>query len=396
MDSVTVVGASLAGLSTVRALRSRGYDGRVVVVGAERHAPYDRPPLSKAFLAGTATEADVALLDEDDAALEVEWRLGTPAVRLDATARAVTLADGSVVGGDAVVLATGSRARQLPGAHGLAGVHVLRTLDDAIALRDDLAAGGRLVVVGGGFIGAEVASTARGRGLVVTVVEAMPTPLAGPLGAEMGAVCGALHADHGVRLLTGVGVAGLVGTDRVRAVDLLDGTRLPADVVVVGIGALPNVEWLADSGLDVAGGVVTDATCATSAPGVVAVGDCARPYDVHARRPVRIEHWTHALQQTATAAATLLGANEPYTQLPYFWSEQYGVQVQLAGSRAEGDDVTVVHGSIEERSFVATYERDGRLVAVLGVGATGPFSRWRRTLRTATAAGTAADVALTG
>ena len=392
MDSVTVVGASLAGLSTVRALRSRGYEGRIVVVGAERHAPYDRPPLSKAFLAGTASEGDLALLGQDDEDLGVEWRLGVPATGLDAAERAVTLADGEVVRADAVVLATGSRARQLPGGHDLAGVHVLRTLDDAVALRDDIAAGGRLVVVGGGFIGAEVASTARARGLVVTVVEAMPTPLAGPLGTEMGAVCGLLHADHGVRLLTGVGVAGLVGTDRVQAVDLLDGTRLPADIVVVGVGATPNVEWLADSGLDVAGGVATDATCATTAPGIVAVGDCARSYDVHARRPVRIEHWTHALQQPATAAATLLGTGAPYTGLPYFWSEQYGVQVQLAGSRAEGDDVTVVHGSIEERSFVATYERDGRLVAVLGVGATGPFSRWRRTLRAAAAA----DVALAG
>jgi NADPH-dependent 2,4-dienoyl-CoA reductase/sulfur reductase-like enzyme len=389
ISSVTVVGASLAGLSTVRALRSQGYDGRVVVVGAERHPPYDRPPLSKAFLAGTADEADLALLDRDDDGLDVQWRLGVPATGLDAAARAVTLADGSVVRADAVVLATGARPRELPAAHALAGVHVLRTLDDAIRLRDDLGRGGRLVVVGGGFIGAEVASTARARGLAVTVVEAMPTPLAGPLGAEMGEVCGALHADHGVRLLTGVGVAGLVGTDRVQAVDLLDGTRLPADVVVVGIGALPNVEWLADSGLDVAGGVSTDAGCATAAPGVVAVGDCARPYDVHARRPVRTEHWTHALQQPVTAAATLLGGSEPYTQLPYFWSEQYGLQVQLAGSRAEGDHVTVVHGSVEERSLVATYERDGRLVAVLGIGATGPFSRWRRTLRTAAAAGMA-------
>jgi NADPH-dependent 2,4-dienoyl-CoA reductase/sulfur reductase-like enzyme len=390
--SVTVVGASLAGLSTVRSLRSRGYDGRIVVVGAERHAPYDRPPLSKGFLAGSTSEADLALLQSDDDAHDVEWRLGVPAIGLDPASHAVSLADGSVVRGDAVVLATGSRARELPGMRALSGVHVLRTLDDAIALRDDLAAGGRLVVVGGGFIGAEVASTARARGLVVTVVEAMPTPLAGPLGTVMGAICGTLHADHGVRLRTGVGVAGLVGPDRVQAVDLLDGTRLPADVVVVGIGALPNVEWLADSGLDIAGGVATDATCATTAPGVVAVGDCARPYDLHARRPVRTEHWTHALQQPATAAATLLGASEPYTQLPYFWSEQYGLQIQLVGSRAEGDQVAVVHGSIEERSFVATYERDGRLVAVLGVGATGPFSRWRRTLRTAATA----DVALTG
>jgi NADPH-dependent 2,4-dienoyl-CoA reductase/sulfur reductase-like enzyme len=271
-------------------------------------------------------------------------------------------------------------------------VHVLRTLDDAIALRDDLAAGGRLVVVGGGFIGAEVASTARARGLVVTVVEAMPTPLAGPLGTVMGAICGALHADHGVRLRTGVGVAGLVGEDRVQAVDLLDGTRLPADVVVVGVGAQPNVEWLADSGLDIAGGVATDAACATTAPGVVAVGDCARPYDVHARRPVRIEHWTHALQQPATAAATLLGASEPYTQLPYFWSEQYGVQLQLAGSRAEGDEVTIVHGSIEERLLRRHLRARRTPRRGAGCRRDRALQPWRRTLRTAAAA----DVALAG
>ena len=322
IGSVTVVGASLAGLSTVRALRSQGYDGRVVVVGAEPHPPYDRPPLSKAFLTGTATEADLALLGEEDDALHVEWRLGVSAAALDPANRCVTLADGTLVSGDAVVLATGSRARRLPGGHepagALAGVHVLRTLDDAVALREDLACGGSLVVVGAGFIGAEVASSARALGLEVTVVEAMATPLAGPLGVQMGAVCAGLHADHGVRLVTGVGVAGLVGRTRVEAVDLADGTRLPADVVVVGIGVLPNVEWLADSGLKVTGGVATDATCATAAPGIVTVGDCALSYEVHARRPVRTEHWTHALQQPATAAATLLGGRAPYTGLPYF------------------------------------------------------------------------------
>ena len=395
MRSVTVVGASLAGLSTVRALRAQGFDGRLVVVGDEPHRPYDRPPLSKAFLTGTAGVDDLALLAEQDAALDVEWRLGVPAARLDPATHTLTLADGGQVGADAVVLATGSRARRLPGTEALAGVHVLRTVDDALALRDALAAGGPLVVVGAGFIGAEVASSARALGVDVTVVEAQATPLCAQLGDEMGAAVARLHAGHGVHLRTGVGVATLLGTDHVEAVELVDGTVLPAATVVVGIGAQPNVEWLADSGLEVAGGVRTDAACATAAPGVVAVGDCARSYDVHSGRHVRAEHWTHALQQPATAAATLLGAPAPYTGVPYFWSEQYGLQVQLAGSPAQGDVLTVVHGSLDDLSFVVTYERAGALVAVLGVGAGGPFARWRRTLRTAAAARLAQAPALT-
>lgn len=387
---ITVVGASLAGLSAIRALRTQGFDGRLTVVGAERYAPYDRPPLSKGFLTGATDEDGIALLGEQDDDLGVEWLLGTPAVRLDPARHDVELADGSVVAGDAVVLATGARARTLPGTAHLAGVHVLRTLDDAVALRADLRAARSLVVVGAGFVGGEVASSARGLGLDVTVVEALPTPLAGPLGASMGAVVGRLHTDHGVHLRTGVGVTAVRGRDRVEAVELADGTRVDADVVVVGTGAVPDVGWLAGSGLDVAGGVRTDATGATAAPGVVAVGDCALSWDVHAGRAVLAEHWTHALQQPAAAAATLLGAPTPYTAVPYFWSEQYGLNLQVAGRPAPSDAVTVVHGSLDERSFVATYERDGALVAVLGLAAPGPFGRWRRLLRTAAAARLAA------
>jgi NADPH-dependent 2,4-dienoyl-CoA reductase/sulfur reductase-like enzyme len=396
MRSVTVVGASLAGLSTARALRAQGYDGELVVVGDEPHLPYDRPPLSKAFLTGAASADDLALLGEQDAALEVDWRLGVRAVGLDAATRTVTLADGTSTTSDAVVLATGSRARRLPGTDELAGVHVLRTLDDAVALRAALAVGGPLVVVGAGFIGAEVASSARALGVDVTVVEAQDTPLCAQLGDEMGAAVARLHAAHGVRLRTGVGVARLVGTDRVEAVELVDGTVLPAGTVVVGIGATPNVEWLAGSGLDVEGGVLTDAACATAVPGVVAVGDCARSYDIHTGRHARAEHWTHALQQPASAAATLLGRPAPYTGVPYFWSEQYGLQVQLAGTPAVGDTLGVVHGTLDEPSFVVTYERGGELVAVLGVGAGGAFARWRRTLRTAAAARLAGTPALAG
>jgi 3-phenylpropionate/trans-cinnamate dioxygenase ferredoxin reductase subunit len=385
IGSVTVVGASLAGVATVRALRGRGFDGRITVVGAEPHAPYDRPPLSKAFLTAPDEPRPDPLLQEGEE-LDVEWRLGVRAVALDPASRTVTLQDGTRLRSDAVVLATGARARRLPGTGGLPGVHVLRTLDDAVALRAQLAAGGSLVVVGAGFLGAEVASSACSLGLDVTVVEALATPLAGPLGVTMGTAVAGLHTDHGVHLRTGVGVARLLGDGHVEAVELADGTRLPADAVVVGIGAEPDVAWLADSGLDVEGGVRTDATCATAAPGVVAVGDCGLAYDVHAGRHLRAEHWTHALQQPATAAATLLGAPTPYAAVPYVWSEQYGVHVQLTGWTDGADEPTVVHGSTADRSFVATYERAGQLVAVLGVGAPGPFTKWRRSLRTAAAA----------
>jgi NADPH-dependent 2,4-dienoyl-CoA reductase/sulfur reductase-like enzyme len=382
--TIAVVGASLAGLTAARALRDQSYDGRIVVIGDEVHAPYDRPPLSKEFLAGAASPDDIALGTPDDAELGLEWRLGTTAVGLDRPGRSVLLDDGSEIRADGVVLATGARARRLAGSDGLDGVHVLRSLDDAIALREDLATAGRLVVIGAGFIGAEVASTARRLGLDVTVVEAMPVPLAGPLGADMGAACAALHADHGTRLLLGTGVARLVGTSRVEAVELVDGTRLPADVVLVGIGALPNIEWLADSGVALGNGVLTDARGVTNIPGVVAVGDCAASWSVSAQRHVRIEHWTHALQQPATAVATLLGGEGAApASVPYFWSDQYGARIQFAGSRREDDVVRVVEGSCAERSFLVVYERDGVPVAVLGMNQSRLFTRWRRQLRSA-------------
>ncbi len=380
--AVAVVGASLAGLSAARALRDQSYEGRIVLIGEEAHAPYDRPPLSKGFLAGTTSLDDIALGCPDDADLGLDWRLGSTAVGLDHLDRSVLLRDGSVIKADGVVLASGASARRLPGTDGLDGVHVLRSLDDAISLRADLADAGHLVVIGAGFIGAEVASTARTLGLEVTVIETQPVPLAGPLGAEMGAVCAELHADHGTRLMTGTGVAGLVGTSRVEAVVLTDGTRLPADVVVVGIGATPNIEWLAHSGVALGNGVLTDARGATNIPGVVAVGDCAAAWSAPAGRHVRIEHWTHALEQPATAVATLLGAEGPApTALPYFWSDQYGTRIQFAGARREGDTPRVLEGSCADRSFLAVYERDGQPVAVLGMNQPRLFTRWRRQLR---------------
>jgi NADPH-dependent 2,4-dienoyl-CoA reductase/sulfur reductase-like enzyme len=383
-STIAIVGASLAGLSAARALREHGHAGRIVIIGDEVHAPYDRPPLSKEFLAGTASIDEIALGSPDDEALDLEWRLGSRAAGLERLTRSVRLDDGTEVRADGVVLATGARARRLPASDGLSGVHVLRSLDDAIALRDDLASAQHVVVIGAGFIGAEVASTARQLGLDVTIVETQPVPLAGPLGAELGAVCAGLHADHGTRLLTGSGVAGLLGTDRVEAVELTDGTRLPADVVVVGIGATPNIEWLADSGVALGNGVLTDERCATNVPGVVAVGDCAAAWSVPAERNVRIEHWTHALEQPTTAAATLLGSAAPApTPVPYFWSDQYGARIQFAGSRREGDVARLVEGGYGDRSFLVVYERDDVPVAVLGMNQPRLFTRWRRQLRSA-------------
>jgi NADPH-dependent 2,4-dienoyl-CoA reductase/sulfur reductase-like enzyme len=380
---VAVVGASLAGLSAARSLRKQGYDGQLVIVGDEIHRPYDRPPLSKEFLAGTMAEADLAL-EADGEDLAAEWLLGVRATGLDRNERLVRLADGTAVRADGFVITTGAAARTLPGSEGLAGVHTLRTLDDALALRADLARGGRLVVIGGGFIGAEVASTAYALGLDVTVVEVAPTPLAGPLGEAMGGVVSSLHADHGVRLLCGVGVAGLSGeSGRVDAVLLADGRSLPADTVVVGVGARPNVEWLEGSGIALENGVTCGADGRTSLAAVVAVGDCANWYDPLAGAHRRVEHWTGALERPAAAVAALLsgGAAEPGpVRPPYFWSDQYGVRIQFAGHAAVADSVTVEEGAADDRSFLAVYRRAGEPVAVLGMDQPRLFMRWRKQL----------------
>ncbi|WP_430377455.1 NAD(P)/FAD-dependent oxidoreductase [Streptomyces sp. B1-3] len=385
MKTVAVVGASLAGLSAARSLRKRGYDGRLVVIGDELHRPYDRPPLSKEFLAGSLGEADLAL-ETDDEDLSAEWLLGVRATGLDGPRRAVRLDDGGEIRADGVVIATGATARTLPGTAGLAGVHTLRTLDDARALRDELALGGRLVVIGGGFVGAEVASTAYALGLEVTVVEAAPTPLAGPLGAAMGGIVSALHADHGVRLLCGTGVKGLSGESRVEAVLLEDGRSLPADLVVVGVGARPCVEWLAGSGIELADGVVCGTDGRTSLAGVVAVGDCASWYDPRAGLHRRVEHWTGALERPDAAVAALLagGAVEPAApRPPYFWSDQYGVRIQFAGHAAGADSVTIEEGARDDRNVLAVYRRGEHPVAVLGMNQPRLFMRWRKQLAAA-------------
>jgi NADPH-dependent 2,4-dienoyl-CoA reductase/sulfur reductase-like enzyme len=384
LRAVTVVGASLAGLYAAQALRAQGFDGDLVVVGDELHRPYDRPPLSKAFLKGELDETGLWLEDPDDD-LRIDWRLGSRAVSLAASTAEVVLADGERLRSDGVVIATGARARRLPGAGELAGVHVLRTLDDALALRKELVPGARLVVIGAGFIGGEVAATAKALGLEVTIVETMPTPLAGPLGVQMGAVVSGLHERHGVRLRCGVGVAGLRGTDHVEAVELADGSVIAADVVVAGIGAVPNVEWLAGSGVQLGNGVECDAHGRTTLPGVVAVGDCAAWHEPRLGRTHRVEHWTGAMERPAIAVSSLLqgadrAAAETLVKVPYFWSDQYDVRIQFAGHSGEADAVTVEEGSVEEGNPLAVYRRDGIPVAVLGINQTRQFGRCRRQL----------------
>ncbi len=375
--SVAIVGASLAGSSTARALRQLGFDGTLTLIGDEPHRPYDRPPLSKEFLAGSVGEADLSL-EMPDEDLAAEWRLGCRATSLDATTRTLTLDSGPPLRADAVIIATGAAARTLGPAR--AGVHSLRTLDDARALRAELTAGSRLVVVGAGFIGAEVASTARALGLDVTVVEAAPTPLILPLGPELGAAVGGLHGRHGVRLITGVGVLELVGDERVSGVALADGRLLPADVVVVGIGAVPAVGWLAGSGLEVANGIVCSPT-GVAAPGIWAVGDCAAWHDVRRGGPHRIEHWTDARDRPTVVARDLLGLEPGAVKAPYFWSDQYGVRLQFAGYRLGDEQITIEAGSAETDDLLAVYrDADGRPRAVLGMNQPRQFMRIRKTL----------------
>jgi 3-phenylpropionate/trans-cinnamate dioxygenase ferredoxin reductase component len=370
MDSVVVVGASLAGLRAVQALRRAGFAGRVTVIGEESEPPYDRPPLSKEVLAGKWDAARTALLREEDAALEVDWQLGKRAESLDLAGRRVVLEGGLAVPFDGLVIATGTYARRLPNTSPLAGVHVLRTLADCLALRAELDRSPRVAVIGAGFIGLEVAATCRGRGLAVSVIESLAAPLERGLGAALGAFVGEIHRDQGVDLRLGARVARLVGGERVEAVELADGSRIPADVVVVGIGAAPATAWLESSGLELADGVVCDAACRTTrAPFAVAAGDVARWTNPLFGASTRIEHWTNATEQADHAVATLLAGEgaEPFAPVPFVWSDQYDRKIQIAGCLEGADETRVVDGSLAERRFVMWFGRGGRVTGVIGM-----------------------------
>ena len=382
LERIVVVGASLAGLRTVEGLRRCGYGGALVLVGAEKHPPYDRPPLSKEILQGRWEVDRLALRRQPLEDLGLDLRLGRRATALDLRAKSVALDDGSRESFDALVIATGASARRLAQQPELAGLHLLRTLDDALALRAELERGPRVLVVGAGFIGAEVAASCRSRGLAVTVIEPLPVPLARGLGTKMGELCAALHRDHGVDLRCGVGVAAIEGDGRVERVRLTNGDVLSADVVVVGVGAAPETAWLEGSGLTLRDGVVCDEHCAAlGAPGVFAAGDVARWTNPLFAEEMRVEHWSNAVEQGTYVAERLAGTEAgaaPFAPVPFFWSDQYDVKIQFAGRMRADDELHVVAGSVAERKLTALYAREGRLTGVLCLSRPRDLAKYRR------------------
>jgi NADPH-dependent 2,4-dienoyl-CoA reductase/sulfur reductase-like enzyme len=369
LERVVIVGASLGGLRAAESLRQTGFTGAITMIGAEPHLPYDRPPLSKKFLAGDWDGDRIQLLKPEGLdELDVEWRLGVAAVNLDLEARQVHLDDGTRVGFDGAILATGSEPRRLPGQLDHPHVFELRTLDDSLALRERLAAGGqKLVVVGAGFIGLEAAATARQLGNDVLVVEGASAPLIRALGAEQGAAVAAVHGDHGVEIRTDVTVDGLTDGGLV-----INGAFESADVVLIGIGVAPATRWLDDSSLELRDGVVCTPELNAGAPLVYAAGDMVRWYNSLFDEEMRIEHWTNAAEQGALAAQNLLAeaANEPttaYAPVPFFWSEQYDRRIQFLGRASADDEVHLIAGSVEERKYAALFSRNGKLRGVLGL-----------------------------
>ena len=376
-----MVGASLAGVRAVDGARRAGFAGPITLIGAEPHLPYDRPPLSKAFLeaeqepAAPTLRTEQALREKHGVRLE----LGAPATGLD-TAAGTVLVGERAYPYTAAVIATGAAARPLPWLADLPGVHSLRTLDDARRIRAAMDRGGRVVVVGAGFIGSEVAAAARRRGLDVTVVELLPAPMVHAVGEPVGLACANLHRRGGTRLRCGVGVSAVLGDGRVQRVALADGTELPADLVVVGAGAVPSTGWLAGSGLTVDDGVVCDERlCA--APGVYAAGDVARWQHPVFGRPLRVEHWTNAAEQGMAAGRNAANppAATPYAAVPYFWSDWYGTRIQFAGLPAA--EVHVVDGDTDGEYLVALYRQPhpggARLSGVITMNAPAEVMRYR-------------------
>lgn len=366
-EKIVVVGASLAGLRAMETLRREGYEGSIVAIGEEPQMPYDRPPLSKQYLKGDWDADKIALrhpLAEDG---NIEWRLGTRAVRLDAAAKILELQCGETVPFDGLVIATGARARAFPDTPELRGIHVLRTLADADSLRAELDGEPRVAVIGAGFIGMEVAATCRERGLDVTVVEFLETPLVRGLGKELGQHVASVFRDRGVDLRCGVGVKGFLGEGQVSGLALEDGSEVPADVVVVGIGATPETEWLEGSGLELDNGVICDGAC-VAAEDIVVAGDVARWRDPRTGLPTRVEHWTNAVEQSVHAARRLLLGEEvgAFEHVPYVWSDQFDLRMQIAGEVRDGDEMAIGLGSLEEGRCLVLFGREGKLTGAVG------------------------------
>ncbi|MEV0145429.1 MULTISPECIES: FAD-dependent oxidoreductase [unclassified Nonomuraea] len=393
MNRIVIVGASAGGLAGAEALRRAGYQGVLTLVGEEPHLPYDRPPLSKQILTGVWEPGRLPLRPEADIhGLDLDLRLGVAASGLDLAGRAVALADGTRVPYEGLVVATGVRPRRLPGSEGVAGVHTLRTLEDALALKARLLPGRRLVIVGAGFIGAEVAAVARGLGVEVTMLEAGPLPLAQAIGEQAGRFLADTHREHGVDLRTNAAVREITGSGgSVTGVRLADDTVLPADDVLVAVGSAPNTEWLHSSGLTVADGLVCDEFSA-AAPGVYGVGDVARWHNPLFGTTMRVEHRTNAAEQGMAVARNLLDpdSRRPFAPVPYFWSDQYGMKIQAYGHLRGHDEAVVVDGDLAQRRFLIAYRRHDRLTAALAVGMSPRTLRTWRGLIAAAATWTAA------
>jgi NADPH-dependent 2,4-dienoyl-CoA reductase/sulfur reductase-like enzyme len=371
LREVIVVGAGVAGIRAAETLRKEGFDGALTIVGAERHAPYHRPPLSKKLLSGEVHRAGIDIAPQFE--LDARVLRSASAVGLDDKSRSVHVRDGDQnlsLQFDGLVIASGAVPREWPGGPVPDGVLMLRTVEDCLAIRQQLASRPRVVVVGGGFIGAEVAATCRSLGLGVTLIQRSSSPLLSALGEDLAPHWADLHRQHGVDLRVGVDVDAVIGDRNVEAVRLSDGSRIEADLVVIGLGVRPATDWLSGSGVRVDDGVICDATgAAEGVSGIVAAGDVARWWHPLYERHLRIEHWDSANRQGEAAACTLLAGPEnadAYDEVPYFWSDQYDVKLQMLGVPTGYDAIDVVEGNLDDWVFVAAYGRAGRTIAVLG------------------------------
>lgn len=382
MQRLVIVGASLAGHRAAHAARGAGFDGDLIVVGAERHLPYTRPPLSKELLAGEQGVDNVRFPCDK---FEADWRLGVSAASLDRARRRVVLSDGDELAYDRLILATGSRARPWPGAGAeLEGIHVLRNLEDAVALRLAFERRPRVAIVGAGFIGCEVAQTARKQGLDVTLIDIATTPML-PLGPQLGQWCADLHRDNGVDLRLRTGVAALHGNGRVEAVELSDGERVEADVVVVGLGAVPNTEWLAGSGLQLNPGLQCDASLTVADdPDILGAGDIVSwPHPLADGETLRIEHWTVAAEQGQLAGRNVIlphAERKAYDAPPYFWSDQYDKKIQSLGLPGRAERLEVLESTPDGARVVYAGERDGRLIGIVAINAARRLGSYRMAL----------------
>lgn len=381
LRSIVVVGGGAAGVAAAESLRHDGYDGSLVLLGEESMLPYDRPPLSKQVLVGAWEHQRTTLRERNHYAdLDIDLRHAR-ACGLDLDQRIVHLDHAPGIAFDGLVIATGVEPRRLPNWHRLDGVHVLRSHSDVTRIRQAFLAAGKIVIVGGGFLGMEVAASARGMDLDVTVVEPLAAPMIRQVGPQVAAVVARLHRDHGVDLRTGVSVSEIRSEgNRVTALALSDGSVLPADCVLVSIGAVPAVDWLTGSGLPLGDGVECDEYC-RAAPGVYAAGDVASWINPRYGRRMRLEHRMNASEQGRAAAQNLLNGDvTPFSPLPYFWTDQYDVKIQVHGVVPDGSEVSLEEGSFDDDRFVAVYRKNGKLTAVLGWKAAARILPYRKIL----------------